>query len=238
MSIIRISSVTAVILTAFAPMAWSHSDADPVVSMFAANQFELLADGHGVGIGWDIDAWLGRDLEKLWIKTSGDHSHSAGAPQRSELEVLYSKGIATYWDVQAGWRGDFTDTEDRHWFALGLQGLAPYFFETALTFYIGEHGQTALRINIEYELLITQKLILTPELGANIYGRNDPQTETGSGLADIETGLRLRYEFTRKFAPYIGVSYHKENGKTADYKRNAGKHTEELSLVTGLRFWF
>ena len=236
MSIIRISNIAAVMLTAFAPAAQSHAEADPVVSMFAVNQLEQLKDGDESEITWDIDAWLGKDLEKLWIKTSGDYSD--GARQSSELEVLYSKGITTYWDAQAGWRGDFTDTEPRHWFALGLQGLAPYFFETALTFYIGEHGQTALRLNTEYELLFTQKLILTPEIETNIYGRNDRETETGSGLGDIETGLRLRYEFTRKFAPYIGVNYHKEYGKTAEYRRNAGKDTEVLSWVMGLRFWF
>lgn len=226
----------ACVLAGMASKAWSHSDADPIVSMVSFKQLEQSKIGDESAAVWNADAWIGKDFDKLWIKTNGEYAQ--GQRQDSSIEVLYSHAVATYWDIQTGWRGDFNDSDNRHWFAIGLQGLTPYFFETELTFYLGEHGQTALKIDTEYELLFTQKLILSPELEVNIHGRNDRQTGTGGGLSDIETGLRLRYEFTRKFAPYIGLNYHNEYGQTAEFSRDAGRDTETLSWLIGLRFWF
>ncbi|WP_269618232.1 copper resistance protein B [Zhongshania sp. BJYM1] len=231
-----LTPVLACLLTNLTPYAWAHSDADPIVSMLSFKQFEQSKIGDDTAAIWNVDAWIGKDYDKLWIKTNGEFAH--GQRQDSSIEVLYSRAVATYWDIQTGWRGDFNDTENRQWFAFGLQGLTPYFFETELTFYLGEHGQTALKIDTEYELLFTQKLILSPELEVNIHGRNDRQTGTGGGLSDIEAGLRLRYEFTRKFAPYIGVNYHKKYGQTAEYSRDSGTDTETMSWLIGLRFWF
>lgn len=231
-----INNVIALALMTGAPLVWSHPDADPMISMLSFKQLEQRKDGDETNISWDVDAWLGKDLHKLWIKSEGDYRD--GQREGSEVEILYSKAVAPFWDVQTGWRSDFNDTENRQWFALGLQGLAPYFFETELTFYLGENGQTAFRIDTEYELLITQRLILTPELEANFYGRNDRATNTGSGLSEIETGLRLRYEIRREFAPYIGVNYRKAMGKTADYSRDMGETAEATEWLVGIKFWF
>ena len=121
---------------------------------------------------------------------------------------------------------------------IGLQGLAPYYFEIDSAFFIAENGHTALRLDMEYELLFTQRLILTPEIEVNFYGQNDAEFGTGSGLSNIETGLRLRYEIRREFAPYIGVNWSKSFGNTAGFSRDEGEDVEDLQWVIGVRVWF
>lgn len=224
------------ILLGVTSQVFSHPAADPVLSMLSFNQLEQRNNNDGSEIQWDVDAWLGKDLHKLWIKTEGNYSD--GNRESSELELLYSHGVSPYWDIQAGWRGDFNNTDNRQWFALGLQGVTPYFFETELTLYLGQHGQTAARLDTEYEILLTQKWVLRSEFEANIYGRNDRATHTGSGLSNIEAGLNLRYEIRREFAPYIGVSYEQKIGNTAKYSRNIGQKTESVAWLIGLKFWF
>ncbi len=122
--------------------------------------------------------------------------------------------------------------------AIGFKGLAPYFFDIDAAAFIGESGRVALRFEAEYELLITQRLILTPDIEINLYGQNDPEVGIGSGLSDIEAGLRLRYEIRRQFAPYIGVNWTRLFGNTADFARIAGEKSSETQLVIGLRAWF
>src|SRR5690606_11836313 len=124
-----------------------------------------------------------------------------------------------YWDFQAGWRGDREPGPERHWLALGVQGLAPYYVDVDATLFIGNQDRTALRLGLEYELMLTQKIALVPTIEFNFYGQNDPDAETGAGLSDIETGLRLQYEIRREFAPYIGVHYEKKYGNSARFAR-------------------
>ena len=120
----------------------------------------------------------------------------------------------------------------------GFQGLLPYYFEVDTALFIGESGRSGLRLGVEYELLFTQKLILTPEIEVNFYGQNDKDLGIGSGLSDVEAGLRLRYEIRREFAPYIGVNWNKSFGNTASFARDDGKDTDDLQWVMGLRIWF
>jgi len=227
---------TGLILLSAASVTWSHPAADPVLSMLSVNRLEQRIDKDDTETQWDVDAWLGKDLHKLWIKTEG--SYSDGNRESSELELLYSRGVSPYWDIQTGWRGDFNNTDNRQWFALGLQGLAPYFFETEITLYLGQHGQTAVRLDTDYELLLTQKWVLRSAFEADIYGRNDRATKTGSGLSEIEAGLYLRYEIRREFAPYIGLSYERQFGDTAHYTRSSGQRKESLEYLMGIKFWF
>ena len=219
----------------------AHESADPLISMVSVNQLEqrFNEDNQRNNLdisNWDADAWIGKDLDKLWLKTEGEFVD--GRREESEIQLLYSRAIAPYWDIQTGWRGDFNEDQNQHWFAVGLQGLAPYFFELDSALYIGEGGQTALRIDAEYELMLTQKLILSPELETTLYGRNAPKYEQGSGLAKIDAGLRLRYEIRREFAPYIGINWAKKYGNTADIARGNGGDIENIQWVAGLRAWF
>jgi len=154
------------------------------------------------------------------------------------LQFLYSKAIAKYWDLQFGVRHDFEPSPSRSWAVIGVQGLAPYFFETDIAFFIGDSGRTALRFESGYELRLTQRLILTPEIEVNFYGQDDVEIGIGSGLSDLEVGLRLRYEIRREIAPYIGINWSKLFGNTKDFAAIAGESSSGAQFVIGLRLWF
>ncbi len=185
---------------------------------------------------YDAQAWFGRDYNRLVIKAEGEVAR--GQLQEARTELLWGHAIATYWDSQLGVRYDSGEGPDRGWLAFGVQGLSPYWFEIDATAYAGENGRTALRLGAEYELLLTQKLILQPRIELNLYGKNDTERGIGSGLSESQAGLRLRYEITRQFAPYIGVERVSTFGKTADLVRADGEKSAETHWVAGLRFWF
>lgn len=211
-------------------------DDDPLLTMLVVDQFELR-NGEGKSpLVWDAEGWVGKDLQKLWIKTDGEYVD--GQVEEAELQALYSRAIAPFWDLQLGWRRDIRPTPQRDWLAFGLKGLAPYFFDIDTTLYIGDSGRTSARLQAEYEVMLTQRLVLVPEIELNLYGKNDPATGTGSGLSNVEAGLRLRYEVRREFAPYIGVNWSRLYGQTADYVRAEGTDVDNLQLVFGVRFWF
>jgi copper resistance protein B len=209
---------------------------DPLLPMGILDQLEMRDVAGDNTFSWDAQGWFGKDLRKLWFKTDGERT--GGNTDEAELQFLYSKAIARYWEFQLGVRHDFEPSPSRSWAAIGIQGLAPYFFETDIAFFVGDSGRTALRLESEYELLFTQRLILTPEIEINLYGQDDAKLGIGSGLSDIELGLRLRYEIRREFAPYIGVNWSKLYGNTADFARVAGQDTSEAQWVIGLRAWF
>jgi len=185
---------------------------------------------------WDVQAYYGSDTQKLWLKTEGEYSE--GATEHAEIQALYSHAISPFFDLQFGVRHDVRPQPSRDWLALGMQGLAPYFIETDATLFVGAEGRSALRLKAEYDLLITQKLILAPELEINVYRENDADTGIGRGLSDTEFGLRLRYELLREFAPYIGVSWTHQYGDTAEFTRRAGGDTSAMQWVAGIRMWF
>ena len=216
--------------------ARAATEDDPLLLMGILDQLELRDAAGDSNLSWDGQGWFGKDLRKLWFKTEGERA--GGSTTEAELQFLYSKAIAKYWELQIGVRHDFKPSPSRSWAAIGIQGLAPYFFETDIALFIGESGRTALRLESEYELLLTQRLILTPDIEVNFYGQDDTDLGLGSGLSDLEVGLRLRYEIRREFAPYIGVNWTKLFGNTADFARFAGEDTSEAQLVIGLRAWF
>ncbi|MBB3063261.1 copper resistance protein B [Microbulbifer rhizosphaerae] len=184
------------------------------------------------------DLWFGGNRDKLWLK--GEWEREDGETENAELQALYSRAVAPFWDLQMGLRHDFRleDGPSKNWAAIGFQGLAPYFFEVDAALFVGEGGDSAMRLEAEYELLFTQRLILSPEIELDFYGQNDPATNTGSGLSDMEAGLRLRYEITRQFAPYIGVHYEKKFGEAASFARADAESVSDTTWVIGLRAWF
>ena len=212
-----------------------HGD-NPVLTQVIIDQLELRnADGANP-IALEAQAWIGKDLNKLWLKT--DIEQRDGETEEAEVQALYSRALAPFWDIQMGVRYDAKPTPTRTWGVIGVQGLAPYWFEMDTALFVGESGRTAVRFSAEYELLFTQKLILTPSVDVNVYGQNDVETGTGSGLSDAKAGLRLRYEIRREFAPYVGVKWNKKFGSTAEFARSKGEVVSDTELVVGLRVWF
>lgn len=186
---------------------------------------------------YDMQAWFGKAYNKLVVKAEGEASD--GKVNDARTELLWSRAFATFWDTQLGVRNDTGhDRPSRNWLAFGVQGLAPYWFDVEATAYVGEHGRTAIRLAAEYEFLLTQRLILQPRAEANLYGKSDAETEVGSGLSSGTVGLRLRYEFSRQFAPYIGVERQQYFGNSADFAQAAGGQRGETRAVAGVRIWF
>ena len=209
---------------------------DPTLIMVKADQLEWRAKDGPDAAYFQGEGWIGKDLNKIWFK--GEYEHSDGSTEEAELQALYSRAVAPFWDAQLGIREDFKPDPSRSWLAFGFQGLAPYWFEVDTAMFVGESGRTAFRLEAEYEILFTQRLILSPEIEINAYGKNDESTGTGSGLSDAQLGLRLRYEIRREFAPYIGVNWYKKYGNTADFAREEGEGVSDTSIVIGIRAWF
>jgi copper resistance protein B len=185
---------------------------------------------------WDAKGFYGSDYNKLWLRTEGERVE--GQTEDARVEALWDRIVGRWWSGQAGVRHDFGAGPSRDWLAIGVQGLAPYFFEIEATAYLGDSGRTAARFKLEYELLFTQRLILQPEVELNIYGKDDPDRGVMSGLSDAEVGLRLRYEIRREIAPYIGIAWVRRVGKTADLAGASGEKASDVQALAGLRFWF
>ncbi|GAC1407477.1 MAG: copper resistance protein B [Burkholderiaceae bacterium] len=209
---------------------------DTIRARLILDRLEAFRTSKSHGQVLDAQGWIGGDLDKLWLKVDGERAN--GKLGATRTEALWNHAIATYWGLQTGVRHDFGDGPGRTWAAFGVQGLAPYWFDVQATAYVGQGGRTALRFEPEYDLLLTQRLILQPNVKINLYGKNDPARGIGSGLSVMEAGLRLRYEFSRKVAPYIGVVYNRKFGTTAQYANDAGKPASETRLVSGVRIWF
>jgi copper resistance protein B len=171
------------------------------------------------------------------VKSEG-FRRSDGKVDDGDHEFLYDRAITTYFDLQAGLRSDIDSRPTRHWGALGIQGLAPLFFDVEATAYVSDQGHFAARLKGSYDLLITQRLILHPEAELNLYSKADPARLIGAGFSDIDMGLRLRYEFERQFAPYIGVAYENKFGQTAGFAERAGESTNAVRFLLGVRAWF
>jgi copper resistance protein B len=204
------------------------------VGKVLVDQFEWLA--HSNAAVWDAQAWYGDDYNKVWIKTEGERT--PGRTQDARVELTWDRIVARWWSVQAGARHDFGEGPPRTWAAIGVEGLAPYWFDVEATFYVAEAGRTAVRLKAEYDLLFTQRLILQPQAEANLYGRDDRERNLGSGISDLEVGLRLRYEIRREIAPYLGLTWQKRFGRTADFARAAGEDSNDVRIAAGIRFWF
>ena len=185
---------------------------------------------------WDGEAWTGTDENRLWLKSEGELED--GKVSDGEHELLYDKPISSYFDLQAGLRYDIDDRPSRGWGALGIEGLSQYFFHVAATAYGSDTGHFAAKLFGSYDLLLTQQLILQPEAELHLYTKSDPKRLIGSGVSDLDTGLRLRYEISRKFAPYVGVSYEKRFAQTGRLAAAAGEKTDALRLAVGVRTWF
>ena len=187
---------------------------------------------------WDAQGWWGNDRNKLWVKTEGEYAFNENAFEEAEIQALWSRPVARYFDLQAGVRHDFAPGDDRTFGVVGVQGLAPYWFEIDAAAFISDDGDVSARIELEYELLLSQRLILQPRAELTFAAQDVPEYGIGAGLSATELGARLRYEIKREFAPYIGVDWERAVGTTADFARADGDDPSSVSLVAGVRFWF
>lgn len=206
-----------------------------VVSQVIARLAEYRTQGGG-GYRWDGEAWFGGDINRLVLKSEGEGMRRDGL-EAAELQALYSRAIGPYFDLQAGVRQDF-EPKSRTYATVGFEGLAPYWFDVEGAVFLSTKGELLGRLEGSYDLRLSQRLILQPRAELSFSAQDTAETQTGSGLSNAELGLRLRYEVSREFAPYIGISYERKFGGTADYSRAAGDGAESTSFVVGVRAWF
>lgn len=189
------------------------------------------------GWTWDVAGWTGGDINRFWWKSEGEGDFDGEA--EGEVQALYSRAISPFWDVQAGVRQDFRDDgEDPTHLVLGLQGLAPYWWEVDAAAFLSTEGDLTARVEAEYDQRITQRLILQPRVEVEAAASDVPELGLGSGFTHVEAGVRLRYEIAKEFAPYVGVEWSRELGDTADFTRAAGGEPEHTRFVIGLKAWF
>jgi copper resistance protein B len=191
--------------------------------------------GHDSSFRWEGEAWAGTDMNRIYLRSEGEVT--GGKIEDGQQELLYARPISTYFNIQGGMRYDLDSKPGRGWAAVGIEGLAPLFFHVSATGYASDEGHLAAKLEGSYDLLLTQVLILQPQAELNFYSKDDPMRRIGSGLSDIDLGLRLRYEFSRKFAPYVGVTYENKYGGSANFARIDGERASDLRFVAGLRVW-
>jgi copper resistance protein B len=195
-----------------------------------------IRDGRD-GYAWDAQGWYGGDIDKLWVKTEGE-GEFGGSVEAAEVQALWSHAIGPFFDLQAGLRYDIRPRPDRSHLVLGVQGLAPYWFEVDAAAFLSNKGDLTARVEAEYDQRITQQLILQPRLEFDLAAQDSPELGIGSGLSTAELGVRLRYEIEPQFAPYIGFEYERTFGDTRRFRRAAGEASGGWSFLLGLRGWF
>ena len=215
-----------------------HENGDVRTTAVMIDRLEASFGDDGKTYLWDVQGWSGGDINRFWWKAEGEGDFGDGL-EEAELQALYSRALTPFWDVQAGVRQDFRpDGEDTTHLVLGLQGLAPYWWEIDAAAFLSTEGDLTARVEAEYDQRITQRLILQPRLEIDASASDIPELEIGSGLSSVEAGLRLRYEFRKEFAPYVGVEWSRALGDAADYIEARGGEVEDIRFVVGLKAWF
>lgn len=210
-----------------------HDNAVHYLVLF--DQLEWQFGGDSRRGSWDTKGWVGRDIDRLWFRTEGEVASDGLVA--SQAHVLYGRAFARWWEVVAGVRQDVRPGPAQTWAAVGIQGLAPFWFDVEATAYIGASGRTHFRFEAEYELLLTNRLVAQPLVEIEIYGKDDPSRGFAAGLSTADAGLRVRYEIRRQLAPYVGVIWQRKFFGTADLARASGEPTGQTRFVLGVRFW-
>lgn len=209
---------------------------DMLIWQFTMDQLEQRWHKGEDSTNWKSDGFIGGDISKLRLKSEGSISDSR--LDDLEVQALYSVMVHDFWDFQAGIRQDFRPNPQTTHLAIGFQGLAPQFLEVDAQAFLSERGDVTARLDVETDLLLTQKLILQPHAEVELAAQKVAETETGAGISELKLGLRLRYEVVKEFSPYIGVAWERKLGDTARLAAADGHDANDLRFVTGLRFWF
>ena len=200
-------------------------------------QLEVGFDDESETYAWHVQGWYGGDVHRFWWKSEGEGALGEEI-EHAELQLLYSRAVTPYFDLQAGVRQSYLDGEDRTDLVLGVQGLAPYWFEVNAAAFVSTEGDVTARAEAEYDLRLTQKLILQPAAELNFAAQDIPDLDVGAGFTDANVGVRLRYEISRSFAPYVGVEWTSALGETRDIRESLGADTQSTRAVIGLRALF
>jgi copper resistance protein B len=218
------------------PDVEGHTVHDNAVSFLVLfDRLEWQA-GDGDRVAWDGKGWVGGDLNRVWFRAEGAGTN--GDLTSADAHLLYGRAISRWWDAVVGIRQDIGPGSPQAWGAIGLQGLAPYWFEVEATAYVGEEWRTEVRLETEVDVLVTNRLVLQPHVEMAVHGKSDPERGIGSGLGNMDAGLRLRYELRRELAPYVGIVWSQQFFGTADLARAAGDPTSSVRLAVGVRAWF
>ena len=212
--------------------AWAMMEDDPVLTSV---KFELLEWREDDELVWDAKAWVGWDRDKLLLRTEGEWT--SDATEEFETQLLYDRAITPYWNLQAGWRGDWQPDTRRSWAAFGISGLAPGFIETELTGFLAD-GRSSVRLKAEWKGRLSQRWLLVPRFETDWYSDSDENNERGDGFTELELGLRLHYAIRPDLLPYVGISYTALYGDTGDFAEAEGERDRNLQVLAGLRFWF
>ncbi len=211
--------------------------ADRIWTYIQAEQSELrIAEGADT-YSWDVRGWIGGDYERLWFKTQGDALLEGGV-QNAEVQLRYSHLVTAFWELAVGARYDLEPEPSRGFAVFAAHGLAPFRYEVDADAFLSEDGDLSARLEVEYPILITQRLILQPALELDLAVQEVEEIGVGSGLSQVELGLRLRYELVRELAPYVGFVWERKVGRSADLARARGEDSDIPAFVAGLRFWF
>ena len=225
------------------PKTWPKPVEDkPIIGYVLVDQLEYQVNQGADTLRWEIEGWLGGDYNKLWVKTEGDQGLSGDTGGEAEGQLLYSRLISPFFYFQVGGRYQRVSSNgsdhSRGFGVIGVEGLAPYWFSIEPALFISQDGDVSARLEAEYDLLLTQRLIAQPRLEVNVAAQEVKKFGVGKGFNDVELGLRLRYEIRRQFAPYIGVSWTRLLGDTADLARQEGGQVDALAFVVGVRLWY
>lgn len=201
------------------------------------DQLEATSVDGEEGYAWDAQGWYGGDIHRFWWKSEGE-GEFGGALEEAELQALYSRAFTPYFDFQTGLRQTYRPEGDRTDLVVGVQGLAPYWFELDAAAFLSNKGELTARAEAEYDQRITQRLILQPRAEVNLSAEDFPELGIGAGLSTLQVGARLRYEIRREFAPYVGVEWTRSFGATRDFAEARGRSAEDTRVVVGVRAWF
>ncbi len=219
---------------------WEETD-EMTIQKLMIDQLEFRQGDQNNVKRWDIQGWRGTDYDRFWFKLEGNDTVSKSGGEL-ELQTLYSKAVSAFWDAQVGIRFDRAygagNSENRYFGVVGFQGLAPYWFDMEPAVFVDKDGNLSARVVATYDVLFSQRLILQPRAEINLSANNLPRFGIGKGINDVQFGFRLRYEFRREIAPYIGVSWQKKYGDTATFASIAGDVVEDTKFIAGIRLWF
>lgn len=211
---------------------------DQLFTLVKIDQLEYRSQDGNDLVSWEGQGRIGNDDHKLALKTEGEYELNVDRFENAEFQLLYQRRISDFFDAQIGVRHDLEPDPSRTFGVIGINGLAPQWFETDASFFVSHKGDASARLEAEYDILFTQRLILEPSAEINIAFSDDRETGVGAGVSDIELGLRLRYEIEREIAPYIGINWERKIGRTSDFARDEGEDDNVFSVVVGLRIFF
>ena len=206
------------------------------VSLMLVDQLEFVSSNEGDGVGWSAQFARGGDIDKVWLRSQGIRT-SGGLDPQTGVEALWWHAFSPFWGRTLGVRQDI-GRGAHTWLAFGVEGLAPYWFDVELTGYVSDNGNLSARVKASYDLLLTNRLIMTPAIESNVFSKKQKDRQLGAGVSNLELGVRLRYEIKRKFAPYVGFAWERSFGDTADFKRLEGDPVTERRFVVGVRLWW